>query len=179
MSNIFCNDCGAELDEAPTLLPEQRPPCPKCGSLARRFEQTVGSHFFRLPGEQPVSVVRTSPDVRAHAQTAEVTVTAHDAEIRVTEPEPPTVHVEQRRGGRATGEQRTDGWTSGVRGPRRITDHLVVMGRSLWWTQLTEEPAWMVQVVNEAGEVLDTGIGDDQIEALAGVAESLVPGHPG
>ena len=38
---IFCNDCGAELDEAPTLLPDQRPPCPRCGSLARWFEQDI------------------------------------------------------------------------------------------------------------------------------------------
>jgi hypothetical protein len=41
MGGIHCNNCGAELDEAPTLLPDQRPPCPRCGSLARRFEQDI------------------------------------------------------------------------------------------------------------------------------------------
>jgi hypothetical protein len=35
MDAIFCNNCGAELDEAPTLLPDRRPPCSRCGSLAR------------------------------------------------------------------------------------------------------------------------------------------------
>jgi hypothetical protein len=169
MSNIFCNDCGAELDEAPTLLPQQRPPCPNCGSLARRFEQTVGSNFFRLPGEQPVTVVRTSPDVRAHAQTA----------MGTGEALPPTVHVEEPRGGRATGEQRTDASGPAVRAPRRITDHLVVMGRSVWWTHLTEDGGWMVQVVDEAGEVLAIATNYDPIEALAAVAEFVLPGHPG
>ena len=174
MDGIFCNNCGAELDEAPTLLPDQRQPCPNCGSLARRFDATasVTSSMVLSDGgtaSDELVVVKTGPDVRAEAQAA----------LGVGEAFPPTVHVEEPRGGRATGEQRTDGWTSGVRGPRRITDHLVVMGRSLWWTQLTEEPAWMVQVVDEAGEVLNTGIGNDQIEALAGVAESLLPGHPG
>ena len=62
---------------------------------------------------------------------------------------------------------------------RTIRDELVVLGRSLWWTQLTDEPTWMVQVVDEAGELLATGAGDDPIEALAGVAEALLPGHPG
>jgi hypothetical protein len=28
MDGIHCNDCGAELDEAPTLLPDQRQPAP-------------------------------------------------------------------------------------------------------------------------------------------------------
>jgi hypothetical protein len=52
------------------------------------------------------------------------------------------------------------------RGARIVRDHLVV-GQSLWWTQLTEEPAWMVQVVDEAGEMLATGVGTDTIKALA------------
>jgi hypothetical protein len=31
MDAIFCNNCGAELDEAPTLLPDRRPPCSRTG----------------------------------------------------------------------------------------------------------------------------------------------------
>jgi hypothetical protein len=120
-----------------------------------------------------------TPTVFAHAEPATGTGTAYDAQVQITEPEPPTEDIGESRSGRAIGEQRVTGWTTGARGPRRITDHLVVMGRSLWWTQLTEEPSWMVQVVDEAGELIDTGIGYDQIEALAGVAESLLPDHPG
>ena len=36
-----CQDCGELLDESPSLLPEQRSPCPKCGSVARQVEITV------------------------------------------------------------------------------------------------------------------------------------------
>jgi len=41
MDGIYCNECGMGLDESPTLLPDRRPPCPRCGSLARRFEQEI------------------------------------------------------------------------------------------------------------------------------------------
>jgi len=82
-------------------------------------------------------------------------------------------------------------------GPRHVTDRLVVMGRrlewtpltghlagmsrSLWWVQLSEQPTWLVQVVDVAGELIDSGIEleNDQIEALAGVAEYLLPGDAG
>jgi hypothetical protein len=53
------------------------------------------------------------------------------------------------------------------------------MGRSLWWTQLTEGGGWMVQVVDEAGEVLAISIKYDPIDALASVADALLPNHPG
>jgi hypothetical protein len=80
-----------------------------------------------------------------------------------------------------------------IRGPRRVTDQLVVlgrrlewtpltrrsaeMGRSLWWIQLSDQPTWLVQVVDEAGELIDMGIEDanDQVLALAGVAKHLLP----
>jgi hypothetical protein len=78
-----------------------------------------------------------------------------------------------------------------IRDPRRVTDQLVVMGRllewtpltghlagmsrSLWWIQLSDQPTWLVQVVNEAGELIDMGIEleNDPMVALAGVAEHL------
>jgi hypothetical protein len=50
------------------------------------------------------------------------------------------------------------GNANGDHGPRHTTDQLVVMGRSAWWTQLTEEGSWMVQVVDDAGEVLAISI---------------------
>jgi hypothetical protein len=33
----FCGQCGAELDEKPTLPVEARAPCPTCGSKIRKF----------------------------------------------------------------------------------------------------------------------------------------------
>jgi hypothetical protein len=49
----------------------------------------------------------------------------------------------------------------------------------LWWTQLTEEGGWLLQVVDAAGEEIATGVWDDPVEALAAVAEFILPGHPG
>jgi hypothetical protein len=37
MDAVHCQACGAELNEDRALLPEQRSPCPECGSMARRF----------------------------------------------------------------------------------------------------------------------------------------------
>jgi hypothetical protein len=165
MDAIYCNNCGAELDEAPTLLPDQRPPCPRCSSLARRFEKML-----------------TGSVTIARAQPATLTVTAHDASVSagvaegVGEALPPTVEA---RSGAAMAEARTEGRSSGVRGPRRIIDHLVVQGRSLWWTQLTEEGGWLLQVVDGAGEEIATAAHHDPVEALAAVAEYILPGHPG
>jgi hypothetical protein len=66
-----------------------------------------------------------------------------------------------------------------VPGPRIIRDHLVVQGRSLWWTQLTGEGGWLLQVVDEAGEEIANWGGYNPVEGLAAVAEFILPGHPG
>jgi hypothetical protein len=42
VAGIFCNHCGARLDESATLLPDERLGCPTCGSQSRRFELTIG-----------------------------------------------------------------------------------------------------------------------------------------
>jgi hypothetical protein len=44
---------------------------------------------------------------------------------------------------------------------------------------LTQEGGWLLQVVDEAGELIATGVWYDPIEALAAVAELVLPGHPG
>ena len=174
MNGIFCNHCGARLDEAPTLLPDQRPPCPTCGSQSRRFEETIGQAVetdSALP-ITPLMSSTTGSRIITPAPAGMVTATAHDATVsaeahpEVAEGEgealPPTVETR-----------------SGVREPRRIIDHLVVQGRSLWWTQLTEEGGWLLQVVDEAGEEIATASNYDPAEALAAVAEFVLPGHPG
>ena len=63
---------------------------------------------------------------------------------------------------------------------RQITDKLAVQGFSLWWIQLTESPVtWPVRVFDADGEELTSGVGDDPVEVLAGLAEWLLPHHPG
>jgi hypothetical protein len=62
-----------------------------------------------------------------------------------------------------------------------LSGPLTNMRRSLWWVQLTTRPTWLVQVVDEGGELLDAGIEleDNQIGALAGVTEHLLPSDAG
>jgi hypothetical protein len=190
LEGIFCNNCGAKLDEAPTLLPDQRPPCPTCGSVARRFEKRVSiSQAVETDSARPITPLKSrtiGSAIIAPAQSATVTVTAHDATVNVEadaeaaeavgQALPPTVETHS---GAAVAQARTEGRSSGVRGPRRIIDHLVVQGRSLWWTQLTEDGGWLLQVVDEAGEEIATAANYDPVEALAAVAEFILPGHPG
>jgi hypothetical protein len=208
LDGIFCDDCGAKLDEAPTLLPDQRPPCPRCGSLARRFEQTITNTVVLSDGGTATDALNVAkadgPATIAHAQPATLTVTAHDATVSIE------AHAEaaegvgeafdatvETRSGTARVEARVEGRTSGVRLPRRIADQLVVMGRllewtplsghlgrmtrSLWWVQLSEQPTWLVQVVDETGELIGGGIEleNDQIDAFVGVAKDLLPSGAG
>jgi hypothetical protein len=102
--------------------------------------------------------------VRAEAETAEGRGTAHDVEVRTVS-------------GVATGSVRVDGQTSGF---GRITDHLVVARRFLRWTQLTEKPGavGLAEVLDESGEVIDSGTGDNQDDALLGIIDSLRPPDP-
>jgi hypothetical protein len=99
-------------------------------------------------------------DTNAHAECAEGSGVAL----------PPTVET---RSGTAILQVRVETRASGVRLPRRVTNQLVVLGRhlewtplaagspelsrSLWWTQLSELPTWLIQVVDEAGELIDMG----------------------
>jgi hypothetical protein len=178
-----CDDCGAELDEAATLPPDQRPPCPRCGSVARRSEREITDQITLSDSgtaTDALSVTKADGSATiAHAQTATLTVTAHDATVQ-------TINAH----GIPSAEQLG---VPTIRGVRHVTDRLVVMGRhlewapltghlagmsrSLWWVQLSEQPTWFVMVVDEAGELIDGGIEleNEQIDALAGVAESLLP----
>jgi cytoskeletal protein RodZ len=190
MSGIHCNNCGAELDEAPTLLPDRRPPCPRCGSLARRFEQEVTNTVALSDGgtaTDALSVVEPNGSATiAHAEPATLTVAAHDASVSVQ------AHAEVAQGageafdltvqtvnvhGIPSADQVGDATV--VRGPRIIRDHLVVQARSLWWTQLTDKGGWLLQVVDEAGEEIAIAANHDPVEALAAVAKFVLPGHPG
>jgi hypothetical protein len=152
------------------LLPDQRPPCPRCGSVARRFDQEITNQITLSDsgtGTDTFTVTRTvGLDAVVHAQTATMDITAHDATVQTIE-----AH------GIPSAAQM--GNASVVQGPRIIRDHLVVQGRHIWWTQLTEDGGWLLQVVDEAGEEIATVAHYDPIEALAAVAKFILPGHPG
>jgi hypothetical protein len=184
MDAIFCNGCGAKLEEAPTLLPDQRLPCPTCGSLARRFEQDITEQVTLSDSgtsADTFTVTRTiGLDAVVHAQTATLEVDAMPATVI-----PHSIPSAEEFG------------VPTIREARHVTDQLVVMGRllewipltghlagmsrSLWWVQLSEQPTWLVQVVDESGELLDFGIEleNNQIEALAGVAKHLLTSDDG
>jgi hypothetical protein len=85
MDGIYCADCGAKQDEAPTLLSDQRPPCPRCGSLARRFEPDITEHITLSDsgtGTDTFTVTRTvGLDAVVHAQTATLEVEAMPATV--------------------------------------------------------------------------------------------------
>lgn len=36
-----CGQCGAELSESASLQPEQRTPCPSCGSITRAIQVSI------------------------------------------------------------------------------------------------------------------------------------------
>jgi hypothetical protein len=40
---VCCDGCGGQLSESPGLSPEEREPCPQCGSLIRRARIHVSS----------------------------------------------------------------------------------------------------------------------------------------
>lgn len=128
MDGIYCADCGAQQDEAPTLLPNRRPPCPRCGSLARRFEQDITDQIALSDSgtaTDTLSVTKTDGAATiAHAQPATLTVTAHDATVSIE------AHAEvaegvgeafdatvETRSGTARVEARVEGRASGVRLP--------------------------------------------------------------
>ena len=51
MARVTCRGCGRELDdESPGLDPNDRRPCPACGSTVRAFAIDVGAGEFRLTG---------------------------------------------------------------------------------------------------------------------------------
>jgi hypothetical protein len=162
MQHIHCAACGAELVESSALLPDQRPPCPACGSNARRFSVEL-TDTARASAALAVAVIRPTgiesaqafgtPAVTAHAEPALGTGAAYDT----------TVEAED---GQADAEL--------------VEEALVEQGFHLWWQQLTASPVtWMAQVYDDAGEELASGVGDDPVEILAGLAERLLPHHPG
>lgn len=40
-NSVLCGSCGQQLEESPQLQPEQRAPCPNCGSTTRTFNVEI------------------------------------------------------------------------------------------------------------------------------------------
>jgi restriction system protein len=49
-NTVACNQCGTALDEASSVEPKKRKPCPVCGSTARRFSLQAETGYYRLEG---------------------------------------------------------------------------------------------------------------------------------
>jgi hypothetical protein len=57
-----------------------------------------------------------------------------------------------------------------------VQKRLATYGRHIRWTEPTEPGgAWLVEVLDEQGHMLDGGMGDDPQDALLEVAERLLP----
>jgi hypothetical protein len=105
---------------SPTLLPDRRPPCSRCGSLARRITRTVTSNILGMSGVPPATVERII-GVDAVAPTAEGAGEAFDATVQ-------TINAYGIPSAAQVGDATV------VRDPRIIRDWLVVVGRLLEWT---------------------------------------------
>jgi len=51
---IFCPNCGRQLHEPYNIAPEDRPPCPHCGSTAREYRVYFGGSVTPTGAVTPV-----------------------------------------------------------------------------------------------------------------------------
>jgi len=134
---VTCADCGLTLDESPHLKPEERAPCPRCGSLGRKFLLLLeGSVQGRGTVSAKVTVIRADGTVDEAAEIA-----------------PPDQARERPEEGQ-----------------------LEVNFNVKWYVY--PDGLYLVQVYDEAGELLDGGGGDDPVDAVLEVAERLLPNGP-
>ena len=62
-TDVRCANCGAVLDEASDLRADERQPCDRCGSRARRFE-TRGTLTLATAASASAEVERGVNDIR-------------------------------------------------------------------------------------------------------------------
>jgi hypothetical protein len=123
-TTVTCGNCGRVLEERSDLQPEQREPCPVCGSTARSVNVVLSAAVAVASGVIP------TPKIHVDSVPADETVEA-----------------------------------AAIRGRYRAT---------LDWSRL-ESGFWLLQVLNESGDVVDGGVGDDPEKALLEVYERLIP----
>jgi hypothetical protein len=119
---VTCGNCGRKLEERSDLTPEQREPCPICGSTTRTFAVTASAAVGVAAAGIATAVVENVP-------AEELPLAAE------------------------------------IRGRYQAT---------LQWFAL-ENGHWLLHVLNDRGEVVEGGIGDDPEEALLEVYERLIP----
>ncbi|HYZ76351.1 MAG TPA: hypothetical protein VE596_03155 [Gaiellaceae bacterium] len=119
---VKCGECGSVIDEAPGTPPDERRPCPNCGSKTRTFELTA-------------------------AATISATSSITGRVIRTPEPAiDPTVRLEE-------------------------------FGFKVTWLR-SPDGLYLVEVRDDAGNLLDMGGGDDPEDCILGVAERLLRPAP-
>lgn len=69
MDGVFCGNCGRLLEEAGGLQPDERAPCPACGSMARNFRVHLSD---TLHAEASFSATVTSADVQSISAIADL-----------------------------------------------------------------------------------------------------------
>lgn len=144
--DVYCGNCGRKLDEGRSVMPEDRTPCPDCGSVARRFDVELGAQVVMLPTIESKATV-FPPIVKIG------TAEEHDEAL-------PIVATKQRGFAALIATLQAQPGDS---------------FRVLRWTAVGED-VLLSEVLDEQGEVIHTGIGDDVDSALIDAAlESLRP----
>lgn len=156
MFEVHCT-CGAKLDEDPLLPPDQRPPCPVCGSLDRKLERTITDNVFltdsgtasealivRPATIEGVAAIGT-PTVVAEAQPATINMAAHDAQTQTTQPE--------------------------------VTDDLAIAEFNVRVEQLEKKPdeAWATRIwIKGSSKPIDMGAAVQLDDVALGIAEAIL-----
>lgn len=81
MTNVECGNCGLAINtESPDLDPSRRRPCPRCGSLARRFIQHL-SGTIAPTGSLSVTTTLAQLNLSGHAPTVQISA-AEDISVQ-------------------------------------------------------------------------------------------------
>lgn len=144
--DVYCGNCGRKLDEGRSVMPEDRTRCPDCGSAARRFDVELGAQVVKVPTIESKAKVL-----------------------------PPVIQI-------GTAEERDEALPIVPTKQQGFAPLIAALGanpgdsfRVLRWTTVGED-VLLSEVLDEQGEVIHTGIGDDVDSALIDAAlESLRP----
>jgi hypothetical protein len=150
---VRCATCGTVLAEPlPGASDDRRPPCPQCGSTARRVEISLEDGVFSqgLARPETIAIRVGMPSVEAQAEVATVSATAYEATVRAED-------------GKSS--------TMGLRVAHKV---------ELRFHEAEDVPDRRFYVeVHRGGEVIACGYGNDEAEAILDLIWVLVPpDHP-
>lgn len=150
---VRCGSCGNELGEAESTPVEERAPCPNCESTTRRYETTLEAE---ITAYRPIVAQPPTIQARGTVQSPNVQVSAafEDGEALPIDPIPGVS---------------TDTLDRPVQAVRdRHPDHV----RTFCITNLADG-TFVAEVLDEKGEVLSQGLGDDEEDTILELAEAL------